>query len=574
MPATVNSISHFVHRTRQVYSLPAVALEVLELTANPRVDCRKLRSCIEYDPALVGKILRVVNSSLFGLNRKVTDLNQALALLGIKPLKLLVLGFNLSEVMFKGRTGEAMQHAWRHTITRAVAAHEICEAVWRVPGDEAFTAGLLAGLGKFILLDELGEPYADLLVEAANERDNLSRLEQSSLGFDHYQLSVELLRHWNLPATLVNAVRLSARPGQYDMLDPQDKQLPAAVRMGGLVADLIVDGRHDCLRELVSDPFEQLLLGQPCSEHYKVRLTESGLEQLIDRVNERMDTLADKLQFDLPPDRDYRDLLAAAHEQLSIVATEASCAVARQWPLVEDQGADVYELSAALACSADQFADFNGSYELPPLLEAENKRVSSSKEHVPSFLSKQLNSFGKETAQNYAEGHGNAATALMDDEAAPRAKLLERLTMMVDHCRQSRCPLSLVLLEIDHFNDLAQVNGAEVAQQTAHRLHAAAGSIEREGSVCVRLGDAEFGLLFPNCDRLAAVSKGQQLLRGMCPIHGATLVDPSAPTLSVGVATVTVVSKNFPPPDLLKAATRCLNAAQLLGGNMLKSIDV
>src|SRR5688572_13728726 len=82
--STLNTLSFFVHRTRQIYSLPAVALEVLELTDHPRVDCRKLKQCIEHDPALVGKILRVVNSSLFGRCGYVSDLNQALALLGIK----------------------------------------------------------------------------------------------------------------------------------------------------------------------------------------------------------------------------------------------------------------------------------------------------------------------------------------------------------------------------------------------------------------------------------------------------------------------------------------------------------
>ena len=71
-------------------------MKVLELTDDPRLDTRTLKECIENDPALTGKLLRVVNSSLFGLSREVSDLNQALALLGTKPLKLLVLGFSLA----------------------------------------------------------------------------------------------------------------------------------------------------------------------------------------------------------------------------------------------------------------------------------------------------------------------------------------------------------------------------------------------------------------------------------------------------------------------------------------------
>ena len=99
----VSSLESLVVRGERLFSLPAVAMKVLELTANPEVDTHALKECIENDPALTGKILRVVNSSLFGLSREVCDLQQALALLGTKPLKLLVLGFSLPGQLFRGR---------------------------------------------------------------------------------------------------------------------------------------------------------------------------------------------------------------------------------------------------------------------------------------------------------------------------------------------------------------------------------------------------------------------------------------------------------------------------------------
>ena len=60
----------------QLYSLPGVAMQVLQLTRNPHVDTRALKECIENDPAISSRILRVVNSSIFGLSREVTDLNR------------------------------------------------------------------------------------------------------------------------------------------------------------------------------------------------------------------------------------------------------------------------------------------------------------------------------------------------------------------------------------------------------------------------------------------------------------------------------------------------------------------
>src|SRR3982751_5820591 len=92
---TVGLVQQFVERTGQLYSLPAAAAEILRLTSEPCVDPQAIKKCLESDPALTARILRVVNSSLFGPSRQVTDLNQALTLLGVRPLKILVLGFRL-----------------------------------------------------------------------------------------------------------------------------------------------------------------------------------------------------------------------------------------------------------------------------------------------------------------------------------------------------------------------------------------------------------------------------------------------------------------------------------------------
>ncbi len=119
-------LSPFVAKARTLYTLPAVASRVLELSSQPRVDLKALRDCLETDPALVAKVLKVVNSSLFGLCRQVTDLGQALALLGVKPLKMLVLGFSLPTAStFTGDSRWLISY-WRLAALKAVAGRELC----------------------------------------------------------------------------------------------------------------------------------------------------------------------------------------------------------------------------------------------------------------------------------------------------------------------------------------------------------------------------------------------------------------------------------------------------------------
>ena len=100
MTEAASQLEEIASRAITLYSRPTVAMELVRLAEEPRVDAKALKNCVAQDPALTCKILRVVNSSLFGLNRPVADLNQAIGLLGIKPLKLLVLGFSLPDALF------------------------------------------------------------------------------------------------------------------------------------------------------------------------------------------------------------------------------------------------------------------------------------------------------------------------------------------------------------------------------------------------------------------------------------------------------------------------------------------
>src|SRR5947207_9941070 len=203
---TVGLIQQFVERTGQLYWLPDVAAEVLHLTGEPQIDPRQLRQCIESDPALAARLLRVVNSSLFGPTRPVTDLNQALTLLGIRPLKMLVLGFSLPKELFTGLEAEVLARYWRQTLVKAVAAREISERLWRVPGDEPFLAALAQDIGPWAFIPQLGPSYLQLLDYAQSRGTSLVARELDTLGFDHLVLSARLLAHWGLPAGLCAAI--------------------------------------------------------------------------------------------------------------------------------------------------------------------------------------------------------------------------------------------------------------------------------------------------------------------------------------------------------------------------------
>src|SRR4051794_34184499 len=183
MNEVASQLEEIASRAITLYSRPTVAMELMRLANQPTVEASALKDCVAQDPALTCKVLRVVNSSLYGLNRPVADLNQAIGLIGIKPLKLLVLGFSVPDTLFAEVAARELERYWPNQVTRAVAARLTAGQMWRIRGARAFIAGLLRHIVVLVLLRKLGEPYAKFLTGVIDEKCHLASLEQDTLGF-------------------------------------------------------------------------------------------------------------------------------------------------------------------------------------------------------------------------------------------------------------------------------------------------------------------------------------------------------------------------------------------------------
>lgn len=524
-----STLDRLVAKAGQLYSLPTVAMQVLELTKNPTVDAHLLKACIENDPALTTKLLRVVNSSLFGLSRKVVDLGQALALLGTKPLKLLVLGFSLPNGLFAGVAGAVLARYWRRTLTKAVTARELAETFWKHPADEVFIAALLQDLGMLLLIQELGEPYIRLIEKAAARGENLLPLERASMGFDHTQLSARLLAHWGLPPSVVDAV--AWRTGR--AAETAEQAPPAVVEIlhvAELFARLLVDGSSEVLTELLD------------AAQRSRKLTKEQLEGLVDVLDEKVRQLADVLSLQLPDNLGYRDLLARAHAQLAEVACDAAEAMLRQQfqSAADDEGlmlaSEVQSLSEAVARMASR-------------PEVAQRQPGAAPRAAPA-----------------------AATAALD-EVDPG--LLGPLSAAVTACRQSRSSLSLLLVELDAADDLVLRYGVERLGSLRRFLEVLCRRVDHRCAICLPHGEVGFAVILPRCDRQTAIQVGNQMIDRIRQLGlGRTRTGRPAVSISVGVATVALPPRNFPAYDLFVAANRCLYGAHASGGGVLKSIEI
>ena len=556
-----DALELLLQQSSQLYTLPGVAIQVLELTKNPQVDLVQLKACIERDPALNTKVLRVVNSSLFGLSRRVSDLNQALALLGAKPLKLLVLGFSLPDPLFTNLAGDILNRYWKHTLTRAVAAREISERIWRLPGDDVFLAGLLKDLGRLVLIQGLGRPYVEFLRKADQGSQPLRQLERRAIGFDHVQLTAGVLTQWGLPESLIEAVSSPDSISELDALPAGVRAAPQILYLAELLAQLLADEDAQVLPEV-------LAVGE---RHHK--LSELQLAALAAGLSETVGQLAEVLSLDLPGGLIYTEVLSRAYQQLSLAAADAAgdLAASRNEAMTarldrlmtSDEVRSLTATAAGLLTQGRGASDAISSPPTEPAVSAESTPA------VHGLRAGGAHAVALPAAKAAPQSARGAEVADEGDDVDPA--LLGRLSVAAAACRQARCDLSLLLVEIDRYADLVFSQGEAGAGHVWQTLEAACQSLDFPRAYWQQVKEARLAIVLPDCDRSNAVEVGNELLRQVRFGSGDGLFVAS---ISVAACTAAVPPRNFEPHGLVQRAERCLYAAQVSGGNCLKSIEI
>jgi c-di-GMP-related signal transduction protein len=116
------------------------------------IDLFRVVSLVSRQPSLAVRLLRVSNSASAGLNRRMSSVQEAVVMLGTQKVREWVALMVLGEV-----APDADENQVAMAVARARMCQEVAEQV-AVPGDVAFTAGLLLGVA-----DLLGTPVDDLL---------------------------------------------------------------------------------------------------------------------------------------------------------------------------------------------------------------------------------------------------------------------------------------------------------------------------------------------------------------------------------------------------------------------------
>jgi len=235
----------FVSGLKAIPSLPVIYGRIRTLLSGEDPSMPALVALVQSDLGIASKLLKLVNSAYFSLERKVTDLGQAISMLGLETVKTVVLVRGAMEALQALEpAGLDMSALWRHSQGVANGARAIAAGEGQRPAvmEDAYSLGLLHDIGRVILALD---PDADYRRVAEAPAQGLVAAERLLYGTDHPHVGAQLLSLWGLPQEFCQRIREHHAPSLPSGSFPAGLALYAADGFLEGASDLFQDGRSD-----------------------------------------------------------------------------------------------------------------------------------------------------------------------------------------------------------------------------------------------------------------------------------------------------------------------------------------
>ncbi len=198
-----------------VPSLPSLYFRILRAMDAPEASLADVGEIIAEDPAMMAKILQLVNSAFFGLARRISNPVDAVQILGLQKVRSLVLSVHVFSCFDQARMKSfPLSRLWSHSLATSQVAQKICRAerVDKATTEEAVLACMLHDVGKVILASGDPDRYQSAVGLAHKRRAPLFEIEREVFGASHADVGAFLLSQWGLPLAVIEAISLHHEP--------------------------------------------------------------------------------------------------------------------------------------------------------------------------------------------------------------------------------------------------------------------------------------------------------------------------------------------------------------------------
>lgn len=606
------------------------ALKVLELCQRENVTLPEIIHVMQIDPATVGRILKLANSAAFGRPRSVVALTpDVLMSIGIQSVRQVVLAFSLVSGNRHGQCpGFDYEVFWSRSAATGVATQLLGAATRAAPPAELFTVGLLANVGRLALAALHPARYSQLLAQAGGQFTvALTALEKTAFGYSHLDVAAAMMRDWGLPKLFTDAVLFHETPDLADFgAESRSARLVNSLHLGARMADLcfmpqaeraaefltllplarelgIADGNlatlgDQMLREWTEwsalleitvhevAPFSSLVCagednaepGSGALKHLTVLVVDDDpkvclqLQQLLTAAGHTVHLARD----------DREGLALALHHQPQLLITDLLMARKDGLQLIRslrqtELGRSIYILILTIPDDDDKLAEvFDLGVDDYIAKPVDGKLLQARLRAGMRIIREQqvLRQEQEELRRRLLElsiANQRAQEAALTDVLTGlynRRYAMERLVQEWAEAERGHRPLSVLMLDIDHFKPINDNYGHDVGDAVLRQFTEILRAFSRAPDVPCRFGGEEFLLIAPDTALPGALHLAERIRSA---VEHKTLVATGISvhlTVSIGVAEKMATHASL--DQLIKAADAALYHAKQNGRNRVE----
>lgn len=197
-------LEHMIMTAGDLPTIPIVATKVMQLIESENASSEEIAKVVASDPAVAARVLKISNSSFYGCQRQIQTLSHAIVVLGSSTLKSLVIAASVKQVYKPYGLTEKM--LWEHSFGAGLAARIIAKEIHQVNEEEAFLGGLFHDIGKNIMNFLDNHQFQTVMQICFNDGVTFTEAEHQVYSYTHSEVGALVIKKWNFPEILMNAV--------------------------------------------------------------------------------------------------------------------------------------------------------------------------------------------------------------------------------------------------------------------------------------------------------------------------------------------------------------------------------
>lgn len=190
-------------------TLPTIYNRMMDLMANPRTTALDIANLISSDQSAATKVLKAVNSPIYGLYGKITSISQAINLLGFDEIRNLITALTIIDLFDKNISNQVLNpvELWQHSIAVGIINRMIGIATHANNIENYFLAGILHDIGKLFFFQVAPQLYAKVIEYSIENKVYIRDAEMKLIGITHTVVGDLLAEKWRLPIPIRQAIR-------------------------------------------------------------------------------------------------------------------------------------------------------------------------------------------------------------------------------------------------------------------------------------------------------------------------------------------------------------------------------